>query len=246
MRASGSPTRAAGAKAYFQKDEPVHLFGLTVPAVRTLARSLHREVKPFWTVADAIAFADLAVKKREFEAKWLGFFVLNRYADEFPEELATRIKGWITGGHCGNWALIDALSADVIAPFLQRHPKQLPAITAWHKSPNRWLRRASVVPLVPFARRGEHLAVSYSTARALFSDDEDLTHKATGWLLREAGKTNPRRLNAFLVAHGPDIPRTTLRYAIEHFPPSERARLLEETKRPAAVPAPEPEAVEQA
>ena len=233
MRERASAKRAAGAKAYFKKFEPVHLFGVTVPQVRTLARALYKDVQATWTVADAIAFASLAVKKREMETKWLGFFLLSRYAEDFPEELAGRVKTWITAGHCNNWALIDALSSDVIAPLLQRHPKLLPTITAWHKSPNRWLRRASVVPLVPFARRGEHLAATYSTVRALFADPEDLTHKASGWLLREAGRTNPRRLNAFLVAHGPEIPRTTLRYAIEHFPPSERERIMTQTRRPA-------------
>jgi 3-methyladenine DNA glycosylase AlkD len=230
LKAGGSPARAAGAKAYFKKFEPIYLFGVAVPQVRSLARALSAEVKGTWTVRDAIAFADLAVRRRETEAKWTGFFLLGRYARDFPDDLARTIGRWIAAGRCDNWALIDALSAEVIAPLLRRHPSLLPVVTGWHTSENRWLRRASVVPLVPFVRKGEILTPAYSVVASLFGDTEDLTHKACGWLLREAGKTNPRRLAAFLMRHGPAVPRTTLRYAIERFPAAERARLLAATR----------------
>lgn len=56
-------------------------------------------------------------------------------------------------------------------------------------------------------------------------------HKATGWLLREAARTDPGRLEAFLIRHGPAISRTALRYAIEHFPKAKRLEIMEKTKR---------------
>lgn len=54
--------------------------------------------------------------------------------------------------------------------------------------------------------------------------------KGNGWLLRQCGKADARRLEAWLLRHGPDMPRTTLRYAIERFPPATRKRLLSATK----------------
>ena len=71
---------------------------------------------------------------------------------------------------------------------------------------------------------------AYAIAESLFKYPEDLIHKATGWMLREAGKPDPARLEGFLLKHGPKIPRTTLRYAIERFPPEKRKTLLEKTK----------------
>jgi hypothetical protein len=38
-------------------------------------------------------------------------------------------------------------------------------------------------------------------------------------------------LKRFLVRHGPAIPRTALRYAIERFPTAERAELLRSTRK---------------
>lgn len=63
---------------------------------------------------------------------------------------------------------------------------------------------------------------AYAIAESLYKYPEDLIHKATGWMLREAGKPDPARFEGFLLKHGPKIPRTALRYAIERFPPEKR------------------------
>ena len=56
-------------------------------------------------------------------------------------------------------------------------------------------------------------------------------HKATGWMLREAGKRDAAALRRFLSRHAERMPRTALRYAIERFPPLERRRWM--GRRPA-------------
>jgi 3-methyladenine DNA glycosylase AlkD len=94
-----------------------------------------------------------------------------------------------------------------------------------------WVRRASIVGLIPLARRGDSLDLVYEIARRLHADREDLIQKAVGWALREAGKTDIARLERYLRANGASIPRTTLRYAIERFPETRRRALLIATKR---------------
>ena len=60
----------------------------------------------------------------------------------------------------------------------------------------------------------------------LLHHPHDLIHKAVGWLLREAGKRDPEALKTFLTPRIPTMPRIMLRYAIEKFPPEERAKYL--------------------
>jgi 3-methyladenine DNA glycosylase AlkD len=100
----------------------------------------------------------------------------------------------------------------------------------WSSDRNMWVRRASIVGLIQRARRGDSLDLVYGIAKRLHADGEDLIQKAVGWALREAGKTDMPRLERYLRANGAAIPRTTLRYAIERFPPSRRAALLQETR----------------
>lgn len=95
-----------------------------------------------------------------------------------------------------------------------------------------WVRRAALVALVPLARRGQQLDLTYKLVEGLLNERVDLMHKALGWLLREAGKTDMPRLKRFLLRYGPAIPRTTVRYAIERHPLSERQALLRLTRGP--------------
>ncbi|MFZ1317537.1 MAG: DNA alkylation repair protein, partial [Candidatus Saccharimonas aalborgensis] len=56
---------------------------------------------------------------------------------------------------------------------------------------------------------------------------EDLMHKAVGWTLREVGKRcDEQLLRDFLDRHARGMPRTALRYAIEHLPETQRQYYL--------------------
>ena len=51
-------------------------------------------------------------------------------------------------------------------------------------------------------------------------------HKACGWMLREIGKRDRAALTDYLEQNKAAMSRTTLRYAIEHYPEPERKAFL--------------------
>lgn len=229
LRTLGDPEVAARGQSYFKEADDITLLGVKAPQIRALAGAIHDRVKHTWGASEAVRFCELLAQRPEFEAKMVGVLVLARFHRAFPRSLVSAVRKWIVAGWFCNWAAIDGLCA-VTTALVRRHPDLLSRVTRWVDSPVLWLRRAAVVTLVPLARRGESLEEAYAVVEALLDDDEDLMHKACGWLLREAGKTDRDRLEKFLLRYKGAIPRTTVRYAIERFPEKRRRRLLVATR----------------
>jgi 3-methyladenine DNA glycosylase AlkD len=126
--------------------------------------------------------------------------------------------------YVNNWDLVDVSCAPVVGRWLldrDRAPLDLLARSSWL-----WDRRIAMVSTHALLRAGQS-ADTYRLAEMLLHDDHDLIHKATGWMLREAGaRVSVGELRAFLDAHAATMPRTTLRYAIERLDSEERARYL--------------------
>jgi 3-methyladenine DNA glycosylase AlkD len=230
LKAAANVLTARQAKFYFKPGEEVWVFGVDAPTQRKIAGSLFQRIRSVWAIAEATLFCDLLIKRREMELKNAGIFLLARYQKSFDKSLLRNVESWLANDHCANWAATDALCGEVLGPLVRRHPALASKLKTWTGKRNLWLRRASAVGIIHSARRGEQLDDAYAIAESLFKYPEDLIHKATGWMLREAGKPDPERLESFLLEHGPTIPRTTLRYAIERFPPDKRKTLLEKTK----------------
>jgi 3-methyladenine DNA glycosylase AlkD len=230
LRTAGDPAVARQTLTYFKPHERIIAFGVRTPAFREILRGLHDRVRGAWGLGEAVAFAELCLAQGVFELRGTGVGLLGRFAAAFEPSLLGTVRRWLEADRLDNWAAVDSCAGAVVTPLLEKFPQLVPGLKAWHASPNLWVRRMSVVPLVPFARHGRYLEQAYGTVRALRDDPEDLLHKACGWLLRDAGKTDAGRLERFLLDRGAGLPRTTVRYAIERFPPARRRRLLAATR----------------
>jgi 3-methyladenine DNA glycosylase AlkD len=126
--------------------------------------------------------------------------------------------------YVNNWDLVDVSCGPIVGGYLQdrdRSPLYELAHSDWL-----WDRRIAMVSSQHFLRHGETSDL-YRLAEILLPDRHDLIHKAVGWSLREAGKRVDRdELRRFLDQHASIMPRTALRYAIEHFEPAERQHYL--------------------
>jgi 3-methyladenine DNA glycosylase AlkD len=226
----GRPPRGFDASRYFRGAADLGFYNIGTNGVRALARSIHAAHRASWSIDEAMVFADALIADRHLEVKGVAIEVVARYRRDFTPRLLPAWKRWLAGNHSANWATTDAICGALIGPLIVQHPELGARMRAWARHPNMWVRRASIVGLIPRARRGESLDLLYEIARRLLGDAEDLIQKAVGWALREAGKTDMLRLERYLRANGPKIPRTTLRYAIERFPPLRRRALLKETR----------------
>ncbi len=122
-----------------------------------------------------------------------------------------------------NWDLVDASAPTLVGAYLFDKPRK--PLHRLAKSQDLWERRIAIVATQHFIRNDD-FADTLRLAQILMKDEEDLIHKAAGWMLREVGKRDQTMLETFLKQHARKMPRTMLRYAIEKFAKEERQAYL--------------------
>ena len=122
-----------------------------------------------------------------------------------------------------NWDLVDISAEHIVGAHLMNQRKE--PLYRLAKSKSLWERRISIMSTFHFIKQGQ-FSVTLKISKMLLHDEEDLIHKAVGWMLREVGKRHQATEEKFLRAHYQKMPRTMLRYAIERFPEAKRQRYL--------------------
>jgi 3-methyladenine DNA glycosylase AlkD len=122
-----------------------------------------------------------------------------------------------------NWDLVDLGALYVVGPYLFDKPRDV--LYKLARSKNTFERRTAIVSTGPFIKRGD-VDDTFKIAEILLYDEQDLVQKGTGWMLRAAGGVDRDKLLGFLDKHAATMPRTTLRYAIEHLDKTQREHYL--------------------
>lgn len=129
--------------------------------------------------------------------------------------------------YINNWDLVDTSARDIIGGYIFYHPELLNTLDDLAHSTILWERRIAMLASYYFLMKGDP-DVTVKLAKILLHDSEDLMHKAVGWMLREMGKRCEKQLLVdFLDMHAHEMPRTTLRYAVEHFDANTRHMYME-------------------
>lgn len=209
-----------GEGGYGQGDR---FLGLRVPRVRDVARRCR--TLPFDEV--------LKLLHSEFHEQRLAALVI--WCLQFPradaEERKRIYRAYLDNTRfINNWDLVDVSAEHIIGAYLDGRDRGI--LLRLAGSANLWERRIAMVSTFHPLRRGD-VGPTLAIARRLLSDKHDLIHKAVGWLLREVGKRDRRRLDAFLDRHAAQMPRTMLRYAIERHSAEQRQAYLARVHHPA-------------
>lgn len=121
------------------------------------------------------------------------------------------------------WDLVDRAAPHVVGGWLHDRSHtpldELAASSKWYE------RRTAIVATWYFIRLGE-VGDTFRIGATLAHDPVELVQKAVGGWVREAGKRDEAALRRYLDAFAPTMPRTALRYAIEHLPPADRKHYL--------------------
>ena len=221
LRAAGDATRAKQVARYFKTGEGEYgegdvFLGIPVPVMRRIA--LQYRVLPLIELQKL-----LDSKIHEHRAAALEILAA-QYARGDERQREAIVSFYLKNtSRINNWDLVDASARPILGEHLKSRPRKI--LRKLAKSKSLWERRIAMVSTMNLVWAGE-LDDAMEIAEMLLDDEHDLIHKAVGWVLREAGVKDRERLIAFLQKNYARMPRTALRYAIEHFPPEERKKLL--------------------
>jgi len=127
-------------------------------------------------------------------------------------------------GRVNNWDIVDSSAMYIIGPHEESTDRTL--LYELARSTDMWQRRTAILSASWYLRQGDP-TTTLALAEILLYDPESLLQKAVGWQLREMGKRVDRKiLTDFLDKHAATMPRTTLRYALEHLTPGQRAHYM--------------------
>ncbi len=217
----GDPSVAAHSQRFFKTGPGEYgegdLFrGIRVPVLRKTAKAYRR-----MSLANTITLLHSSYHEDRLTAL---FILVLKYPQGSASEKQNIFDAYLAHTlFINNWDLVDA-SADKIvgAHLIDKDRSVLYRLAA---APLIWERRIAIMATYHFIRQGE-FSDTLKLAEAMLDDDEDLIHKAVGWMLREIGKRDLNLEERFLTSHYRKMPRTMLRYAIEKFPEERRQAYL--------------------
>jgi 3-methyladenine DNA glycosylase AlkD len=225
IQSLASPTQARHLQRFFKTSKGEYgygdvFLGVTVPQIRKIANEYLDLTLPQ---------IDKLMASKFHEVRFCGLVILTLQFKSSSESIVhkkifdfylTQVKA----ERVNNWDLVD-VSAPIIGQYLIGSGSSNQLLLKLASSKSLWQRRVAIVFTFAFIREGIPQP-TLLVAQELLPDEQDLIHKATGWMLREMGKRNPIELRRFLEKNVSMMPRTMLRYAIEKFSETERKKWL--------------------
>ena len=225
IQSLASPTQARHLQRFFKTSKGEYgygdvFLGITVPQIRKIANEYKDLTLPQ---------IDKLMASKFHEVRFSGLVILTLQFKSSSESIVHKkifdfYLKQVKAERVNNWDLVD-VSAPIIGQYLIGLGSSNQLLLKLARSKSLWQRRVAIVFTFAFIREGIPQP-TLLVAQVLLRDEQDLIHKATGWMLREMGKRNPIELRKFLEKNVSAMPRTMLRYAIEKFSSTERKRWL--------------------
>ena len=217
MYEAANPAQVAGLAKFFktgkgQYGEGDLFLGIKVPVTRAIVKECWKETS-FEEIEESIT-------SQYHEIRLAALLCLVKIFNSSKTDTETKqscIDFYLSHtAYINNWDLVDLSCYELLGKWLLNRDRSILYNLA-AKGTTIWEQRIGIVSTMAFIRKGQ-LDDTYAIAEVLLNNPvplHDLLQKATGWLLREAGKRDQQRLTEWLLMHWNAMPSTTRRYAVE-------------------------------
>ncbi len=190
--------------------------GVTVPDIRKISKKFSSII--------SLSETKKLIQSPIHEVRLCALIILvNQYKNDNPDEIFDFYIQNIS--YINNWDLVDTSAPYITGDYFYRNTKKRNMMFEFSKSESLWIRRISIISSFYFIRKNE-FSETLEIAKTLINDEQDLIHKAVGWMLREVYKRDEGLVKTFLRSNYDQLPRVMLRYAIEKMDKVERIQYL--------------------
>jgi 3-methyladenine DNA glycosylase AlkD len=190
--------------------------GIVVPVTRSIAKAnLHTPLPEL----------DILIKSKYHEARLCAILIVTERCKKTTGKERNELYQFYLNhtNYVNNWDLVDLSCPTVAGEYLV--DKERGILYEMAEKQHLWEQRIAIVSTFAFIRRND-FGDTFALSKKLINHPHDLIHKAVGWMLREVGKRDREILTDFLEDYATRLPRTALRYAIEHYSEPERQYFL--------------------
>lgn len=175
--------------------------GVRVPALKRIAKERKPKKKTEEDYLDILGFLDEAFQGKDRELSIVGINLLVPYRKFYDSKIAVKTRQWIA--LVDDWEICDNLSYLVMSELIMKGLLEEKDLLFLRDHPNLFARRAYIVCRVKLLRKGWGDTRKQLEDLSCFVDDRDAyIVKALSWALREASKSDPVRVRAFLDRYG--------------------------------------------
>jgi 3-methyladenine DNA glycosylase AlkD len=207
----------------FFKEKLEHPIGIRTPVLRGVSNKVFKGIQSH-DKDDILDICDEMLASGKRYMRFVAFEWAQKLEKQYTRKDFARFERWLKR-YVDGWGSCDHLCG-TLGKLMAKFPDLSAKRKRWESSKNMWLRRASAVSLIEPVTRGLLLKDVFGTARHLLTDHEDLVQKGYGWMLKVAGDHFFDDVQAFVMKHKNDMPRTALRYAIEKWPKAKRKQAM--------------------
>ena len=183
--------------------------GVVVPDSRKL-------VKEYWQKAELSDVQEI-LKSEFHEMRLVALLILvNKFEKSKDKNEQKKLVDFYLKNtkYINNWDLVDLSCYKLLGRYCFENRKD-DILRELSNSDNMWEKRIAIVATMHHIKKGKSFDLTQELVLNNLNHSHDLMHKANGWLLREIGNKDEEVLLDFLKIYYQNMPRTTLRYAIE-------------------------------
>lgn len=208
-----TPERAVQMPRYFKTGKGEYgegdiFYGVSVPDQRSVAKEFYKEI--------SLEELSKVLKSEVHEMRLTAILIL---VAKYEKAKSTTEKRKLANfyldhlKYVNNWDIVDSSAHKILGDYAF-HNSEEEILYRLSSDENMWKKRVAVVGSFWFIKN-KHYELTQKLILNNLKHPHDLMHKANGWMVREIGKKDESVMLDFLNKHYKDMPRTSLRYAIE-------------------------------